>query len=115
MGTVYSHLNSYKLGDKKSAILGTIDLDSTYGIYGDISLVKLSRLKRFSLELKREGWSYKNFDIKVADSEFAPMLANYALSLIGSANGAPMPEESAVTELQSTVSLKGFDPIVTSE
>ena len=115
MGTVYSQGPSYKLTGKISEILGAITYDASYGISGFVSPDELTRLNRFSLEFKSEGKPLHRFEIKVANSILTPLLAQFAFSKIGETNGAPIPQEASVTQLEARIDLEGYRPIVLKE
>lgn len=112
VGTVLSESSSFKLSGKRSEILGAITIDSSHGIYGNIGSDQLGRLRHFSLELKREGKKSGKFDIKVADTVFAPILAQVAFNSIGQKYGAPIPQETSTTQIESRVEIDGQKPIL---
>jgi len=112
VGTVFSEDSPFKLSGKRSEILGAITVDSLYGIYGSTSLNELKRLHHFSLKFKREGKSIHEFDIKIADSVMTPIIAQAAFANIGKAYGAPLAQESSVTQIESRIDLEGgYKPI----
>lgn len=115
MGTVYSQGRSFKLRGKTSAVLGAITFDGAYGIYGSTSLDELKKMHRFNLEFKKEGKPLHRFEIKVADSILTPLLAQAAFGMIGQTNGAPLPQEMSVTQLETEVELKGHKSLVWKE
>jgi len=115
IGTVDSEYDSFKLSGKSSEVLGAITFDAAYGISGVTSLDELSKLHDFTLQLKREGKSIQRFSIKVADSVLTPLLAQAAFRMIGQTYGAPLPQESSVTQLETRVELDGYEPIVWKE
>lgn len=115
MGTVFSESNSFKLSGKTSEVMGAITFDATYGIFGTTSLDELKKLHHFNLEFKSEGKIIDNFDIRVADSILTPLLSQTAFKMIGETNGAPMPEEASVTQLDVKVELQGREAIIWKE
>lgn len=112
LGTVFSEFNSFKFGGKISPVLGTIDFDSSYGVYGVFSTDRSQKLKHINLEFSRDGKFFKSFKIKIADMSLAPMLAADALKNIGSFNGAPLDGELSSTELTVSIGLDGYNDIL---
>lgn len=115
MGTVFSEQNSFKLPGGQSEVIGTITMDSTYGISGLLGSDYKESLSHFNLEFKNEGKPLHNFDIRVASSPLTPLLADFAFDIIGHYNGAPLPEEPSVTQLETKVELKDHGPIAWKE
>ncbi|OGN07666.1 MAG: hypothetical protein A3B86_02405 [Candidatus Yanofskybacteria bacterium RIFCSPHIGHO2_02_FULL_38_22b] len=115
MGTSISELDSFKLVGKTSEVLGTITFDSTYGIYGETSLILLSGLNKFNLEFKSEGKTIHNFQIKISHSLLTPSLVQEVFSILGETYGAPLPQEASVTQIDSKVELEGYEPILWKE
>lgn len=115
MGTVYSELNSYKLTGKTSEVLGSISYDASYGISGSVSLDELNKLNHFSLEFKNEGRFLHKFDIKVADSILTPLLTQVSFQYIGEIYGAPLPQETSVTQIESKIELEGHETVFWNE
>ncbi len=111
IGTVFSEGLSYKLSGKSSEVLGTIYFDSSYGIYGNKASSVASGLHVFNLELKNNGQKLNSFKIKIADASLTPQLVSAAFSYIGRNNGAPIPEESRVTEIKANFELAGYASI----
>lgn len=115
MGTVFSERNSFKLPGGQSEVLGIITTDSTYGISGLLASDYKEKLPHFNLEFKNEGKLLHNFDIRVASSPLTPLLADVAFDIVGNYNGAPLPEEPSVTQLETKVELKDHRPITWKE
>ncbi len=111
LNTVPSEVNSFKLAGKRSEVLGTITMDSDYGISGDVSLKDLSRLHHFSLEFKREGKPLHQFNIRISDSVMTPIIAQSVFAQIGNEYGAPLSQESSVTQIESRVDLVGHGSV----
>lgn len=111
MGTVFSEGLSYKISGKSSEVLGTIYFDSSYGIYGNKGYSITSGLHVFNLELKNNGQKLNSFKIKVADAPLTPQLVSVAFSYIGRNNGAPIPEESRITEIEASFDLMGYSSL----
>ena len=112
IGTALSEQESFKLSGETSEVLGLIDFDSAYGIYGQLSLKELDKLHNFSLELKKEGKSYNKFSIRVADHyALAPIITAFALGKIGEIYNAPLANEPSVTELVAKLKLKGYQDL----
>ena len=112
IGTIPSELYSFKLTGRTSDVLGAITYDSSCGIYGKIGAKEeLKRLRHFKLEFKNRGVSYHKFDIKVADSVMTPMLVQAAFKMIGEEYGAPLAEETSVTQIESSIDFEGHQPI----
>ncbi|MDP3697105.1 MAG: hypothetical protein Q8R55_03665 [Candidatus Taylorbacteria bacterium] len=111
IGSPSSQNKSFKIGGKMSDVLGAITVDSSYGIYGSVASDELKRLRHFSLEFKSEGRFTHKFDIKAADSVMTPMLAQAAFGIIGQTYGAPLPQETSVTQIESRIDLEGQKPI----
>lgn len=112
IGTVYSQYDSYKLGGQPSAILGLIEFDGIYGIYGQIQPEAIRKIRHFNLDFQRQGEVYKRLDVFLARSENLDLLLmSYALELAGLFNGAPSPGVPSTTELTSDISLKDFSAL----
>ena len=112
LGTVISDYDSFKIGGRDSDILGLIDLDSRYGIYGQISSSGvLEELPMVSVEFRKEGISAGAYKIWVAETSYGVLFLEYALSVVGSLSGAPLGQAVVMTDLGGTVALSGFDSI----
>ncbi len=113
IGTIPSQESSFKLIGKTSAVLGAITHDSSYGIYGKVGAKEeLDRLRHFNLEFKNKGVSAHKFDIKVAESVITPILVSAAFAKIGEEYGAPLEQETSVTQIESRIELEGHQPIL---
>ena len=112
IGTILSEYESFKLSGESSEILGLIDFDSDYGIYGQLSLKELDKLHNFNLEFKKQGKSYNNFSVRIADHyALVPIIASFALGTIGDIYNAPLPNEPSVTELTVKLRLKSYQDL----
>ncbi len=112
IGTVLSEHESFKLSGESSEVMGLIDFDSDYGIYGQVSLKELDKLHNFNLELKKEGKTYNNFAVRIADHHaLVPIVASFALGSIGEIYNAPLPNEPSVTELTARLEIKGYQDL----
>ena len=110
IGTVFSEDYSYKLAGESSEILGLIDFDSSYGVYGRLSLNGLEKLHNFSLGFYNQGRKFNSFKIRIADNRaLVPLIAGLVLGIIGETNGAPLPNEPSTTELEAKLAIKGYD------
>jgi hypothetical protein len=98
---------SNKISGKVSDVIGIIDTDSGYGIYGDQSLNDIGDLHDFSLEFKINGTPFHDFDIRLSDSVQAPVIAASVFNIIGQANGAPHDHEISVTEIDVQIDITG--------
>jgi len=106
---------SYKMAGKTSDVLGTIDYDSTYGIYGRVSLEGIDDLHHFNLEFKRNGKFVNKFSVKVADAVVTSNLMTQTFNSIGRIYGAPLSQEQSVTELEAIFSVRGYKSITWNE
>ncbi|MBI2676896.1 MAG: hypothetical protein HYX21_03070 [Candidatus Yanofskybacteria bacterium] len=112
IGTVFSEGGSFKLSGDSSEPLGLIDFDSNYGIYGNLSLDGLEKLHSLYLELKKQGQTYNNFSVRIADHQaLVPLIVGGVLGLIGETNDTPLSNEPSVTELESKISIENFQPV----
>lgn len=110
IGTTFSEFSSYKIAGEKSDVLGTIDFDSDYGVYGKLSLESLPKLNRFEIEMQRRGQIYNRLKVEIADCRaYIPLLVDVVLSIAGGTNNAPLPQETSTTELEVKIDLKGHD------
>lgn len=104
---------NYKLVGQTSSVLGVITRDSSNGIYGTIGAQdELKKLRHFNLEFKNKGIFSHKFEIKVADSIMTPILVQAAFTLIGQEYGAPLLQETSVTQIESRINLEGHQPIL---
>ena len=103
---------NYKLTGRTSDVRGTINRDSSYGVYGNLGSEELKRLRHFSLEFKSKGILSHKFEIKVAESIMTPILIQAAFGHIGDEYGAPLPQETSVTQIESRIETEGHRPIV---
>jgi hypothetical protein len=91
-----------KIAGRLSEVIGVIDTDSGYGIYGDLSLAKLDELHNFNLEFRLDGVRYHNFAIRLSDSIQTPVIAASVFSGIGQSYGAPLDHEAIITQIDAT-------------
>lgn len=115
MGTNDSESDANKIPGHFSKVLGTINFDSSYGIYGRESLDGLDELHNFNLELQNSGGKFNSFKIKVAHASSTPNLVGFALSRIGKNNNISLSEESGVTEIKAKFNLAGHEPLFWEE
>lgn len=111
LGTIFSELNSSRFGGKMSPVMGTIDFDSSYGIYGVFGSAESEKLNHINLEFSKDGEKFKSFKVKIADMSLASILAADALKNIGTFNGAPLDGEPNSTELTVNIELEGYPDI----
>lgn len=110
--TVESDFDAYKIPGEKSDVLGVIDYDSTYGVYGKFSLENLDKLHNFRLELQRQGKTYERLEIRIGDTRtFIPLLVDLVLGAAGGIYNVPQPSEVSTTELAVQLDLKGYPAI----
>lgn len=111
MGTVFSESNSFKIAGPATPVMGVINYDSAYGIYGYRGLNYKDEIKRFNVEFKNNGQHLNRFWVRVASTTITPILANAVFGIIGATNGAPIPEENSVTEAETRVTVAGHEPL----
>ena len=114
IGTILSDdpRSSFKITGRTSGVLGAITYDSSYGVYGKIGAKEeLKQLRHFNLEFKNKGVFSHKFDIKVADSVMTSTLVQTAFAMIANEYGAPLPQETSVTQIESRIDLEGHRPI----
>lgn len=113
IGVVPSDEDSFKLSGENSEVIGLIDFDSDYGIYGRAFFKNPDKLHAFNLELRKDGRTYNKFEITLADHyAFTPLIASIVLPLIGEVSNAPLPQEISTTELFSRLDIQNFAPII---
>lgn len=116
-GTVFSEYDSFKIRTKPSRVLGVIDFDSAYGIYGSVAADGYKNLDHITLEFRKreqEAIIHK-FDLSLAHSKLlTPFLAELSAILIGEVVGAPSDEDPTLTQFHGEATIDGHKPVVTN-
>jgi hypothetical protein len=110
-GTNFSESSSNKFMGHVSDVIGLINFDSTYGIYGRQTPDALSELKNFNLELQQSGKKINSFRIRVADTLSTPALLEEAIRALGEVSGVSLPEISGVAEIKARFDIDGHNSI----
>lgn len=115
IGTVYSRMGSFKMSGDSSPVLGTIEYDGVYGIYGTIGGVRERPVTEFTMDFSSQGKPTGSYQIRMATSPLTSLIMDMAFAYVGEVAGVPIPRQASTASFSSTVELEGHEPIVFSQ
>lgn len=111
VGTIYSNFGSHKLSGERSPVMGTIDFDGAYGIYGRVGNADQRPVTEFSTEFSSSGVETGRYRVRMATTSLTPTIMGSAFYLLGALAKVPFPEQASTVVLTSTIELEGHEPV----
>ncbi len=115
LGTVYSHMSSHKISGEESPVLGTIEYDGAYGIYGRVGGASERPVTEFTAAFSRAGKPTGSFQVKMATSPLTTRIMGFAFKLIGEVAKVPFDAQPSTVAFSSTMKLEGHAPVEYSQ
>ncbi len=115
IGSVISEYDSFKIAGEKSEVLGAIQYDGSFGIYGTLGQHVIGGLKSIHVVTQKDAGPKIVSKITLARTPITQVLLAMTFSILGGASGAPMDDETSATEMAAVVSLAGHEPIKFSQ